>query len=750
MIPIRLLLVSIAFAFAFTSVAVAHGDASTAQVSTKAAIAAPPVGPASTTVRDLTLALLDLRTRHGAAVPGAQGQLLAQLIAVARQRHDALAALVDLDPAEVLRVAIPADLLAGMPAQAIPFLEDDVDEAGELEVFHVDHVNAAEDFYLHFLNTSKGRYSLHFAGATPTLASGANVRVHGRRINNAIVVSDTDGLVVTKAVSVLPNTLGAQKTLTILVNFSNAPTQPYTVATAQAVMFTTTSNYDFEASYQQTSLTGAVAGWFTIAETNVGCNYSTIAAQAKQAASAAGYVLSNYNRYVYVFPANGCGWWGLGSVGGNPSQAWIHTKYGFSLAVVGHEMGHNFGLYHSHSMDCGSVAVASSGCSTSDYGDVFDIMGTANAAHFNAFQKERLGWLGAGVSPPLTTVPAQAGTTTYTIAPIEDARDGRSRALKIPRGTACAATNEWFYVESRQAKGFDSFLASNTNVLSGVLVHKVTEGNADSSYLLDLTPATSSWSDAALAAGQTFTDPQTGLKIAPVSVTSTGALVNVTFPAASCARAAPKMTVTPTGTVWTAAGSSTNYAVSVTNQDSCGCAATTYDVGASVPSGWGATNARTASVAPGAVAAASITVTTASTSPAAFYNVNLSAANSSAPTMTAAATGTVAIVTALSVSATTDKASYVLPRQPNKAVTATITTKVLSSGNPLSGAAVRVDVRDPAGRLTTLTGTTASSGTVSVSYGMKGRNSPAGTYMVTSRATMGTMSSTATTSFVLN
>ncbi len=169
-----------------------------------------------------------------------------------------------------------------------------------------------------------------------------------------------------------------------------------------------------------------------------------------------------------------------------------------------------------------------------------------------------------------------------------------------------------------------------------------------------------------------------------------------------------------------------------------------------MPSGWGATNARTASVAPGAVAAASITVTTAGTSPAAFYNVNLSAANSSAPTMKAAATGTVAIVTALSVSATTDKASYVLPRQPNKAVTATITTKVLSGGNPLSGAAVSVDVRDPAGRLTTLTGTTASNGTVSVSYGMKGRSSPAGTYMVTSRATMGAMSSTATTTFVLN
>lgn len=730
---------------AFAGLAFAQGDPPTASVGS-AAVAA---NPASNAARDLTLSLLDLKERHGAAEPGQRGQLLGQLLAVARQRHDALAALVEVDPAEVLRVALPAELRAGLPAQAIPFLEQEVEESGELVVLHVDHVNSADDHYLHFLDGPKGRYSLHFAGAAPDLASGASVRVRGVLIDNAIVVADAEGLVVSKAIA-LPNTLGAQKTLTILVNFSNAPTQPYTVAYAQSVMFTTTSSYDFEASYQQTSLTGAVAGWFTIAETSATCNYDNIATQAKQAATAAGYVLSNYNRYVYVFPANACGWWGLGSVGGNPSQAWIHSKYGFSLAVVGHEMGHNFGLYHSHSMDCGSVAVAGSGCSTSDYGDVFDIMGDANAAHFNAFQKERLGWLDAGASPPLTTVPAQAGTATYSIAPIEDARDARSRALKIPRGTACAATNEWFYVESRQAKGFDSFLASNTNVLGGVLIRKVTGSNGDSSYLLDMTPATSSWSDAALVTGQSFTDPQTGLTIAPLSVSSTGALVNVTFPAASCTRAAPKMTLTPTATVWAAAGSSINYAVSVTNQDSCGCAATTYDVGASVPTGWGATSARTASVAPGGAASASMTVTTASTSPAAFYNLNVTAANSFAPTMTAAVPATVAIAAALSVTATTDKASYTLPKQPNKPIIAAITTRVLSGGAAVSGAAVSVDVRDPAGRVSTLTATTSSNGTASVSYGMKARSSPAGTYTVTSRATMGAMSSTATTSFALN
>ncbi len=34
-----------------------------------------------------------------------------------------------------------------------------------------------------------------------------------------------------------------------------------------------------------------------------------------------GVDLSLYTRYVYAFPNNACTWWGLGSVGGNPSQA---------------------------------------------------------------------------------------------------------------------------------------------------------------------------------------------------------------------------------------------------------------------------------------------------------------------------------------------------------------------------------------------------------------------------------------------
>ena len=240
-------------------------------------------------------------------------------------------------------------------------------------------------------------------------------------------------------------------------------------------------------------------------------------------------------------------------------------------------MGHNFGLYHSHSLDCGTVSIGD-GCTSSDYGDIFDMMGSSNTTpHYNAFQKERLGWLNAGISPPLTTVAAVPGTSNYTIAPIEDARNGVSRALKIPRSTACGPSSEWLYVESRQARGFDAFLASNLNVQTGVLIHKVTEGNADSSFLLDMTPATTSWSDPALVAGQTFTDPLTGVVITPLSVDSSSSTVAVTFPPAACTRVAPTVTLTPSGTVYTAAGASVSYALSVINNDSCGCGASTFD-----------------------------------------------------------------------------------------------------------------------------------------------------------------------------
>ena len=118
-------------------------------------------------------------------------------------------------------------------------------------------------------------------------------------------------------------------------------------------------------------------------------------------------------------------------------------------------MGHDLGLYHSRT-------------AADEYGDTLDIMGNPSSDHFNAFQKERLGWLNYGAQPPITTVQA---TGDYFIGPYA-AADANPKALKILKSTdPSTGLRTWYYVERRRGVGFDSSIASNANVLNGVVVH---------------------------------------------------------------------------------------------------------------------------------------------------------------------------------------------------------------------------------------------------------------------------------------
>jgi len=334
-------------------------------------------------------------------------------------------------------------------------------------------------------------------------------------------------------------------------------------------------------------------------------------------------------------------------------------------------------------------------------------------------------------------VPLQAGPVTYSFAPLENPRDSLPRALKIPRGTSCTASNEYFYVEARK------------NVTGGVVIHRVTDGSVDSSYLLDLTPATSSWTDAALPWGQAFFDAQSGVTITP-SGSATAPKVSVAYAGgSSCTRAAPAMTYTPTGTVWTSAGAQVSYAVSVTNKDSCGCSATSFDTSAVVPTGWTSTAAHSASILPGASTSTSVVVSTVAGATPAFYPVTMRAANSSASTMTTSASSTVAISTALAVGVSTDKATYLMPKQGNTTVNAIISSTVTSSGAVVAGAAVTVVVSDPSGKKSTLSSTTASDGVARVTYSMRSKSAPKGIYNVTTTGKIGAVNGIGAVSFTV-
>ena len=604
---------------------------------------------------DLTRELLDTRNLQATSPRAQQPRRRADVLSIARERRELLRLLLDTDPNSILRLAVPAGIRAAFPVEAQRVIEREVEAEGVLQVIHVDMPGKEVDHYWYFLKTAQGTRPLHFAKRPTRLLTDSRIRVKGIGLDADIVLASGGSGSVTTLAAALPNTLGVQTTLVIPVNFSDGPaTPPYTKAQIQQVVLGDTSAWDWENSYQQTSLSGVVTNWFTITEASTACDYQAISSKADAAATAAGHVLSNYRRKVYVFPPNSCPWWGLGTIGGNPSRSWITTKYGFTLSGVAHELGHNFGLYHSHSLDCGTNVVTQddAGCTSTEYGDVLDVMGGSPnnaAAHFNAFQKEYLGWLGAGVSPPLTTI--QAGAGQYSIGNIEAARSSTPRALKIgnTRNSCNIAPSQWYYVEKREAVGYDAFIGNYaTTIPNSVVIRRVNEGDPDSSYLLDMSPATSTWHDIGLVNGASYTDPVTGLVIQPVAVGAGYANVNVSYAAASCANK-PEVKLGPAGTAWRVPGEAASYTATVVNTDSCGCPATTFNVTPTLPSGWSGNGGATSALAPGASAQVQVGITVGAGATPGFYSVpvDATAQNDAGKTAVAKAEISVVLPTAL-------------------------------------------------------------------------------------------------------
>ena len=615
---------------------------------------------------------------------------------------------------------------------------------GELDVLVEDYADG-RSVTRHFLKTTHGRVELKFGRKPTTLLSGTRVRVRGQLAGGTLALDDGSSANVEVVQAALPYTMGEQRTAVIMVNFQDDTSQPVTSSAAHSLVFTTVSNFYQEASFQQTWLAGQTFGWYTIPVSKSVCDTGAIYTEADKAVAASGADLSGYGRKIYMFPRNACGWTGLANVGGSVTRAWINGS--FTLQAVGHELGHNQGLSHAHSRDCGSVTLGGT-CTVSDYGDVADIMGAVRVGHFSPFQKELMGWLNDGVSPPIHTASTSG---RYSIEPYSSSSVG-PKAIKIPRGTDTSGRTLWYYVEYRQPIGADASMGTVGNLTKGVLVRLATEGDRYSSDLLDTTPAsysgsTGDFQDGALATGQSYNDAGAGVTITLASADTTGATVDVTFsgstPPPTCTRAAPTLSISGS-TAAVAAGSTVSYTVSLSNKDSSACAATTFNLAKSIPSGWTGTLAgSTLSLSPGASGSTTLSVTSPSTATAAGYGIGVgsSSAVGNAHTANASATYTVASSGTLSETVGTNKTSYL------RAETVSMSALVKNNDVPVSGASVKFTVTLPSGSTTVISATSGSDGYARGTYKTGKGKGAIGSYTLRADATSGSSTATASTGF---
>lgn len=332
-------------------------------------------------------------------------------------------------------------------------------------------------------------------------------------------------------------------------NFSNDRRVPYSNAAVAATAFgggRSAAGFYAETTQGQLQVSGQVFGWYTIGASNAGCQLTTWASQARAAAARNGVNLSAFGYIAYSFPrVSGCSFGGHAIVGGRHS--WLNG-YATSVYVVSHELGHNLGLWHARARACrndaGTRVALSTRCTRHEYGDLFDMMGS-NSRQLNAAHRRGIGAL------PDSAIRYVRTTTTLTLS-----RAGSGSGIRLIRIPRSSAPGQFFDLEFRPNAGmFDQLGSSTTN--RGVLVHLDTTYTA-ATDLLDMTPATATFADAALVSGRSWKHPIDRVTIGVGAVAGNTIRVTITFGPDLHAPSAPgSLTATPTSTsvglAWTPA-----------------------------------------------------------------------------------------------------------------------------------------------------------------------------------------------------
>jgi len=469
-------------------------------------------------IATLTNKTLQTIEKYNQASPANKGEILSELIDVSSQRKSLLLEEIEDDPTSFFNHVLPANIRDTLPQELRDkkLVEEETEVEGELTALIFDDFENNRSV----IKYTVGEYNLHFVKKPLPLLTSSLVRARGIVLDSELVLESgegstesTEGYTLSVLSTAPTNTIGEQKTIVMLVNFINDPTEPVSKEDVERIMFADPGDQsvdDFyrENSFDQAWFSGNVYGWYQYyySSDTYPCQYQSWAQFAdSEAENRDGVDLTQYARKVYVFPnSGGCGLSGMGTLGGSPSKAWIFSP--LSPRVYTHEIGHNFGVHHADLLRCDGVAIDDyANCDQIEYGDLYDIMGGRRSTtfagyrgHFNVPHKVAVGWIPQS-QIEVVTPETLSSDGIYTISPLEE-ESTETQAIKISK----TDTQEDYYLEYRRPTGFDSGIPDR--MTDGVGIHIWNGVVQEKTKLVDATPESPFSKDEALRDNISFYD----------------------------------------------------------------------------------------------------------------------------------------------------------------------------------------------------------------------------------------------------
>ena len=420
---------------------------------------------------------------------------------------------------------------------------DDGSIRGELAVFIADDFESGTQTKKYGLRSASGEMRWLDFDSDPGLEPGTRIGVWGSNVGDRLRVSSFQkfALPVDTVTSELRNGMkyNPKRLALILLDIGSGTNLTAENALKEIVGPSTNTdpplrNYYAEVSYGTEELDGRVFGPFQYSLGD--CNTNGMPTQFRAMVDSMGGGAFTHYLWYMGSRTSVCGWSGLGEVG-TPTRPANDTWYNgsSSCVVMIQEPGHNLGMQHSSSMDCGTSSfndTPQGNCTHSEYGDAYDPMG-GGCRHMNAWQKTYQGWTQG------CNMVRVRSSGTFTLLPLELPCDG-AQVLQIPMpktrmfmrsGGGGNPTNEaltHYYLELRTKRGTDMSMTTSVLVhVSGDFRGRTNSGLH--TWILDMDPSSSAFNG--LLNGGTFNDPGGGVSFTVSELDESHATINVTMTA---------------------------------------------------------------------------------------------------------------------------------------------------------------------------------------------------------------------------